>query len=427
MINKNQITRKIFILIMAGMVIMMFASLATSCRPELSFGEMVICSEVDAVTFAPMDAGNNFEIDTQGIFTVIEVSGVKASDMWKFIWIKEDTGEIIAEFTDKFSESSRGYIEGYLSNCIIPGEGKDIIGEPGDYRVDFYYNGQLTDSASFIIEPPVMEITGVTLSREIDEADEPAGITEIFYPGDTVHAFVKLNYSISGEAVSARWYRGEDELLGEKEFYIENDYYFPDFIVFKITSEELWPVDDYKIEIYHNSILKGSYYFNVIMEEVPDAVFNSNNIYDSEEYEFSIHYPDDWKYDEEESDSGIVVSFVPSSDKIETSVSLRILKKGYYPAEEKYSEFSDSIVNEVVNSPGNMEVESEKSTGEIDGIKYDKINYNYQEVNKGGIYIDLVYIKKNDMLYLFIKISDIYHRDFSERVLNTMLESMLFK
>jgi hypothetical protein len=425
--NKNQITGKILILIMTGMIILMFVSPVTSCRPELSFGEMVICSKVDAVTFAPVDASNNFDIDTQEIFAVIEVSGAEASDIWKFVWINEDTGEIIAESTDKFSESSRGYIEGYLSNCVVPGEGENIIGEPGDYRVDFYYNGQLTDSAFFVIMPPVMEITGVTLSREIDEAGEPAGITEIFYPGDAVHAFAALNYSISGETVSARWYRGEDELLGEKEFYIENDYYFPDYIVFKITGEELWPAGDYKIEIYHNNVLEGSYYFSVIMEEIPDAVFDGNNIYDREEYGFSMLYPDSWKYDEEESDSCLVVRFVPLSDKIETSVELRVLKKGYYPSEEEYSQFSDSILNEVVDSADNMEVETKKSTGEIDGIDYDKISYNYPEVDKSGIYIDLVYIKNNDMLYLFIKISDVHHRVFSEKLFNVMLESISFK
>jgi len=401
----------------------------SSCTPELSFGKLTVCEEIDTNTFAPVKVKNNFDINIQRIFAVIEVSGAKSQDDWKFVWINENTGEIIAESTNKYSEGDKGYIEGYLSNCLTPETEGSIIGEPGNYRADFYHNEQLISSANFIIETPVMEITDVILSRGINETGQPVDVTESFFPDDTIYTFVGLNCQISGETVGVKWYKGKDCFLGEEEFNFNKNYYLFDYIVFNITNEELWPIDDYRIEVYHNEILKGNYYFKVVKKDIPDATFNDNNIYKKEEYKFSILYPDDWNYEEEESTAGLKVNFVPLLNDINTVIHIRVLKKGYFPSEEEYSNFSDEVLREVVDLDGDVEIKSEESTGEVNGINYKEISYRFAEKNKDeyeNYEIDLIFINRNNMLYLFIKIPDIYYGDFSDRVYRTMLYSLSF-
>ncbi len=424
---KNRILLKILAYLLVFVILLSPVFICSSCIHKLSFGELTVCGEIDMITFAPVEIKNSFDIDAVKIFAVIEMSGIQAQDSWKFVWINEDTGEVIAESTDKFSKNSRGYLEGYLSYCLTPDDEAGIIGKPGNYRVDFYHNGQLISSDGFIIEVPVMEITGVILSREIDESNQPASITESFYPDDVIYTTVGLNYRISGETIGVKWYKGEDELLGGKELNIDKNYYLPDYIKFTITNEESWPVGDYKIEVYKNEILEGTYYFKVVKKDIPDATFNENNIYENEEYKFSILYPDNWNCEEKEISGGLDVIFKPLSGNTNTAVRARVLKKGYYPSEEKYSQFSDKILKEVFDLTDNMKVETEESMGGINGINYNKTSYHYLEENEGGWDVDIIYINRNSMLYLLIKISDVYYREFSGKLFNTMLESMLFE
>ena len=423
---KNQIIIKILAAIIITAFILLFAPIVSSCTHKLSFGDLTICGEIDMVTFAPVEVKNNFDIDVQKIFAVIYVSGARAQDVWKFVWINENTGKIIAESTNKYSKEDKGYIEGYLSNCLTPGKEEGIIGEPGNYRVDFYHNNQLISSAGFIIESPTMEITEVILSREIDEAGQPLSATESFYPDDAIYTLVGLNCQISGETVGVKWYKGEDELLGEKEFNIVENYYLSDYIIFKITNDELWPISDYKIEVDHNRLLEGKYYFKVVKKDIPDATFNKNNIYIKEEYKFSICYPDDWNCGDDESEAGLEVDFIPGSDNINVIIRMRVLKEGHFPSEENYSDFSNQLLNDLVASNDTPEVEKSESTGEIGDVTYRQINYHYPGEDKDGWDVDLIFINRSNMLYLFLKVSDIYYKRFADKVYKNMLDSLSF-
>jgi hypothetical protein len=398
-----------------------------SCIKEPFFGELTICGKIDEATFAPLEIKNSFSIDEDKIFAVVEVSGAKAGDTWKFVWTNEDTGEIIAESTGKFSESRWGYVEGYLSNCLTKSSDSGIIGEPGNYRVDFYYNEQLINNAGYIIEAPSTEITGVVLSSGIDESGQPAGITESFYPDDVIYTFIGLNYQIAGETLGIKWYKGESELIGEEEFNINKNYYTPEYIRFKITNDFLWPTGNYKIEVYHNGNLEGNYYFNVVKKDIAEATFDKNNIYKNDKYKFSTTYPDGWDYKEEESKKGLDVIFKPLSGDVNATVNINILNKGYCPSRDKYLQFSNNVLEEVVDLTDDMEVETKESTIEICGINYDKISYRYLSENNEGWQVDFVFIEKNDVLYLHVKISDIYYINFSDRLFNYMLQSLSFE
>ncbi|MDD3818595.1 MAG: hypothetical protein PHG41_01990 [Actinomycetota bacterium] len=397
-----------------------------SCTKEPLFGELTVCGKIDGTTFAPLEIKDSFSIDKDKIFAVVEVSGAKTGDTWKFVWTNEDTEEIIAESTGKFSESRWGYVEGYLSNCLTQSDDSDIIGEPGNYRVDFYYNEQLIKSAYFIIEVPSTKIIGVILSRRIDESGQPLDVTKNFYPDDAIYAMVGLNYQIDGETVGIKWYKGESELIGEEEFNIDKNNYIPGYITFKIVNDQLWPIGSYKIEVYHNGVLEDSFYFNIVKKDIPDVTFNDNNIYKTEKFNFSISYPDGWDYKEEESDRGLEVIFRPVllPEGVNVTININVLRKGYYPSRKEYYNFSKRVLEEAIDLTNNIEIKTEESTIEINGINYDKISYHYLLDSGKSWYIDFVFLNENDLLYLPVKISDVYYKEFSDRLFDFMLQSL---
>jgi hypothetical protein len=424
---KNQNAVKTLMIIITASVVMTFAFLIPSCRPELKFDELVVCLEVDADTFAPVGIKDSFDTGVGKIFAVVDASGVKAEDLWKFIWRNRDTEEVIADSTGNYSENESGYMEGYLSNYIVPGEEGGIIGEPGNYSVDFYHNGQLINSADFVIEPPELEIIEVILSNEVDDLGKPENVSDKFYPDDIINASVKLNCKKKDESISVKWYQGENGLLGEEQFIIEDDYYLESYIVFVITNDEPWPIGDYRLEVFYNGSLDGSYAFEIVRREMPDAAYDQNKIYQSEDYKFSINYPDGWSYKEEENDTGIEVDFIPDPDYIDVIISMRVLKKGYFPGKEEYSDLADEMVEDidvVISNDEDIEVQKTEGTGEIGDIIYSKINYSYPGEGEDGWDIDFIFISRTNMLYLFKKISGVYYKEFTDKVCTNMLESL---
>ena len=423
---KKQIIIKILAATIITAFILLFAPIVSSCTHKLSFGDLTICGGIDMVTFAPLEIRNSFDVGVEKIFATIRVSGTKAEDIWEFTWINVNTGEIIADSTGRYLEESSSYIEGYLSNYIVPAQEGGIIGEPGNYRVDFYHNSQLISSAGFIIESPELEIIGVVLSSEIDEDSQPVAATESFYPDDIIYTLLRLNCQIEGETVGVKWYRGEDELLGQKEFTIDKDYYLPDYIIFKITNDELWPVDSYRIEVFRNGLMDSEYHYEVVEGEVPDATFSPGNVYQNEKYKFSICFPDDWKSEEKKSEKGLEVDFIPANDNINAIIYMRVLKEGCFPSEENYSDFSDQLLNDLVSSNDTPEVKKSESTVEVSGVTYRQINYHYPGEDKDGWDVDLIFINRNNMLYLLIKVSGIYYKEFSDKLYKSMLDFLSF-
>lgn len=423
---KNHMIKRITVFLII-VVLMLFSIISTSsCRRQQEFGNLIICSEIDPATFSPLDTKNSFDIGIQKIFATIEVSGVRASGIWKFIWIKEDSEEVIAQSTDTYSSESSGYIEGYLSNYVTPGKEAGIIGEPGNYRVEFYNNGSLITSADFIIEYPEMELIDVVLSNEVDKAGQPVSEMESFYPDDIIYTCLKFNSQIKGETVGVRWYRGDNELLGEEEITVEIDYYLPRYIIFKIINDKLWPVGDYRIEVFGSSFTVQEYHYEIKEGEIADATFNSAKMYKNESYGFSILYPDGWDHEDNESSEGLKIKFIPDSDNINVVINMWVLKENYTPSEDEYSDFAEKLLKDIVDSGEDSEVEKTESTGEINEIIYRKISYRYPGEDNNGWDGSIIFINQDNTLYLLIKVSDIYYRTFADNVLKSMLKSLSF-
>ncbi len=421
---KKEIQIKILVLVIVAIFTVAFTLITVSCKPEMDFGDLAVCEEVDAYTFAPLEAGDSFNIEAEKIFAAIEVHGVKAEDNWRFIWSNQDTGEVVADSTGSYSAGS-GYIEGFLSNSIVPGEEGGIIGEPGSYRVNFYHKDQLISSADFVIEVPELKIIEVVLSNEVDDAGKAVTAADRFSPGDVIYASVKLNCELEGETIGIKWYRGQDELLDENQITLYENFYMAGYKTFRISNEGLWPAGSYRAEIFHNGVPDSSYSFKVIKGEIDDATFYENKIYDGKDYKFSINYPDGWKYIEEETGRGLELVFTPVSDDINAKVYMYVLKKGYFPGKGQYSDFADKILTDVADSDENVETKKSETTGEVGGISYKQIDYHYTGEDENNWDASFVFINKNSMLYMVLKISGIYYQGFADKLFETMLQSLL--
>ena len=130
----------------------------TVTHPELAFGELVICPQVDDETDAPIGENSQFNIEIRNICATIHVTGAESKDNWRLVFKEAYSRDIIKEFTDKYYPNEKGYFEGYQAICLYVSEEdsiKDIpiFGEPSDYTVEFYHNGEFIDSADFTINP----------------------------------------------------------------------------------------------------------------------------------------------------------------------------------------------------------------------------------------------------------------------------------
>jgi hypothetical protein len=250
--------------------------------PELLFGELLISENIDSATGAPINPKNEFDIELKGIWSTIEVTNVKGEDNYRFKYINKDTGEIISDFTGKYSEifgEEEGYFEGICVDHFYQTEQEYLFLEPGNYEVEFYHQGELIGSAPLKIKTPDIEIVEVTLSKEINEKYEPLEPINEFEPDESIYACVKLDCTVKENILAAKWYFEEGEPLYEEEMEFPDNIYEPVNYAFFITPEEddvLLP-GNYYVEIYLNNSLYARYDFLVGKEVAVNIVdFNLN-------------------------------------------------------------------------------------------------------------------------------------------------------
>lgn len=420
-INKSSIILLLFLFLPVFSII-------SSCAPEIIFGELIICEEIDSVTFAPLAVKDDFKIDAEKIYVAIEVTGVRGDDTWRFTWTNIETGEVLADAANLYSSDNKDYVQGYLSNYIIPGSSGSIIGEPGSYRVDFYHNSILEGSSEFTIEAPEAGILDVVLTGEVDDSSEPSGPKETFYPEDRIFIAVKLNYRLIGDELSIKWYDGEEMLLGESRNIIEEDIFTPGYIAFEaINANELpWPYDNYKVEVYHRDKIFESYNYEVIPEPIPEHAFQEENIYKNTDIGFSIIFPDNWKVEESEDEAGLKINFIPLDEEMNVAMDILVYNDKYYPPKDEYSDFADEEIIESITSADPEKLVKTESDVSLDNITYKEIEFLNNEDGENGVNITMSFIENDKKLFLFIKVSDLLYMEFAEKVYVDMLESLSF-
>ena len=105
---------------------------------------------------------------------------------------------------------------------------------------------------------------------------------------------------------------------------------------------------------------------------------------------------------------------------------MRVLKEDYAPSEEQYSDFAEKLIRDIADSEEDSEIEKTESTGDTNGVAYRQINYSHPGEDSDGLDISIIFISQDNMLYLFIKVSDIYYRTFADNLIENILESLSF-
>lgn len=396
-----------------------------ACTPEQVFGELIISREINNTTFEAENISDNFDIEVDQIFAVVEVSGAKAEDKWRFTWKNTDTGEVIADSTNVYSTETTGYIEGFFSNRLVPNGNGSIIAEPGDYSVSFYHNGELKTSGEFSINKPSVEITGVSFSRGIDEQGNPIEEGTEFLQRDTIYAAIKVSHQLEGEQFSIKWFKGEDKLLEEESFIIDKNQFVPGYIIFHLINEDAkgLPIDTYRVEILYEGGMAGEYYFDIIPDEFSIDLFSDGLKYINEDHLLEFDYPDNWSFTEVEIESGLKVQLTPEETEKNIIINIWALGEKYSPGEDDYIDFADKLLDEEVVPEGGDGIERTDEYKTIGDVEVFEVEYRNNEEGDSAWYITFNFLKNNDLLYLFMKLSGPDYLDYAQKVLDRMIGS----
>lgn len=404
------------------------SSQIVSCAPEQIFGELIISREIDSSTFEPDDVSSDFDIEVDQIFAAVEVKGVKAEDKWRFTWKNLETDEVIADSTNVYSTEATGYIEGFFSNKLVPNGNDNIIAEPGDYSVSFYHNGELKSTGEFRINKPSVEILKVSFSKDIDEQGNPLEESKEFFQRDTIFTAIQVNYKIEGDQFSIKWFKSGDELLEEESFIVDEDLYYPGYIVIRLVNEggKALPVDIYKVELFYEDEIVGEYYFDIVPEEFSLDLFSNGLKYINSEYLLEVDFPDDWSFIEEEIEGGLKVRFTPGETEKNIIINIWALDEKYSPKEDGYIDFTDNLLDQEVIPEGENGIKRTDDHKVIGDIEVFEIEYRNNEEGDTAWSVTFNFLKNDDMLYLFMRSSSLDYLDYAQKILDRMIGSLKF-
>jgi len=239
---------KILTLLSVISVLSGIAMFSTSCKVETTFGEVIICESLNKETYEPINPKNEFEMSVKEINATIELTNIKGTDSYRFLWKNTKTGEVILDNTGKYKEDDDRYLKGWFSNTIYVKDDTGFLATPGDYVVEFYHNGELKSSANFKIKEPESKILQVVLSNKINELYEPLAPAQVFKGNEIIYACVQADYLIAGSKYTAKWYDPSGAMILESSFEPPSSFYKTSWISFSLESAEKSPLPATKLK-----------------------------------------------------------------------------------------------------------------------------------------------------------------------------------
>jgi len=402
---KKMPVSKIMILTLAIILSVSLIPISSACIPKLTFEDIVISSSIETDTYKPLDIETEFDASAEHIYATIEYSGTKGGDNWRFKWTNLDTGETVLDKGDQYNKDQKEkYTEGIIESDIYPLDESSII-PPGDYKVEFYNNGELIKTATFKVSKPQVKIIEVSLANEVNQNYEPVTITQEFNSNETVYACVKVDYQTIGNTLKAQWKSSTDELLWEDSIDLV-EYSSPSYITFWFPPEtEVTAAGSYKVEIYLNDSLHGSFDFEVTEEVVETSVtFDQGNEYSSTDIGFTITIPDNWTYEESKTAQEVSLIIVPPSQDIRVWLQFNALNPaGYSP----YETFADNDSATYAEQQGWTFVEKIKTDAVLEnGTPCKEYSYSYTDNDNTNWVMGYCFAENNDKLYLLVVIAD---------------------
>ena len=396
----KRIYLKRFLVISLSIVVMLgLIPFTTSCAPELSFRDLVICEDINQDTFEPVNAKNEFDIKAKNICACIEYFGVKGGDSYRFNWINTDTGEDTLDKTGEYAEGESGYFDGCAySSSSLSGDGINI--PPGNYKVDFYHNGELMKTANFIVKKPEVKISEVSLANQVGEDFAPINKTQQFSPTEIIYACIRINYFILGNSLKAKWYDNNGNLIVETVADMDEDLYEPMWADFTFEGEDGYLLPGgYNVEIYLNDNLYGTYDFEII------------NTYSNDKYGVLFAVPDNWTYTEIDDADSLEVNLVAPSEDLPVAFLFMVSSTGDYPPKEQLPEFADEMNSEIAvdNNWELIDTEGEELVSNH-GIPYRDFVYIYNDPDNNEWATVTAFFENNNRLYvLFTTVRSDYY------------------
>ncbi len=395
--------KKSLVVLVSIIFILGLTSITTACEPDLFFGDLTICENINEETFEPVNQKNEFDINIGKIYATIEYSGAKGEDNYRFNWVNLDTGDSIFDETSKYSEGKSDYFEGNAASYITTTEEVKVI-SPGNYKVDFYHNGDLKSTANFVVTGLEIEILEVSLANEVDENSTPVNKTEQFLSTEIIYACVNINYYISGNSLKAKWYDNNGELIIETVDDLDTDLNEPAWIAFTLEGEGRdIPAGIYNVEIYLNDNLYRTYDFEVVEERqaAGDDNFTQGNIYSSDKYGVSFSVPDDWTYTESESAEGLRVDLVAPSIDLPVGFLFMASASDDYPPSDQYRDFADEMSSDIA-ADNNWEVVDVQENEFVNGndITFHDFIYRYKDQDNNDWATVIAFAEGSSRLYV---------------------------
>jgi len=373
--------------------------LTTSCTPELSFGDLVICEDINQDTFEPENAKNEFDIEAKNICACIEYFGVKGGDSYRFNWINTDTGEDALDKTGEYAEGESGYFDGCAySSSSLSGDGINI--PPGNYKVGFYHNGELIKTANFIVKKPEVKISEVSLANQVDEDFAPTNETQQFSSTEIIYACIRINYFILGNSLKAKWYDNNGNLIVETVADMDEDMYEPMWADFTFEGEDGYLLPGaYNVEIYLNDNLYGTYDFEV------------TNTYSNDKYGVLFAVPDNWTYTEIDDADGLEINLIAPSEDLLVAFLFMVSSTDDYVPKDQLPEFVDEM-NSGIAVDNNWELIDmmEEELVSNNDVPYSNFVYIYNDTDNNEWATATAFFENNNRLYvLFTTIRSDYY------------------
>jgi hypothetical protein len=400
--------------------------LSACAPPKLTFEDIVISSSIEKDTNKPADPKTEFEITAQHIYATIKYTGTKGGDNWRFKWTYLDTGEVVLDKGDQYNKEQKGrYFEGIIESDIYPLNEKTVI-PPGNYKVEFYNNGELIKTATFKVNKPQVKIMEVSLANQVDQNYAPVNPTQKFNSNETVYACVKFDIQATGNTVKAQWKSSAGELLSEAS---------TDLLVSSIPSYiTFWyppktgdiPAGSYKVEIYLNDNLYGSFDFEVTEATGEVTVtFDQGNKYSSADFGFTIAIPDNWTYEESKAQGEIGLKINPPSQNLPISFLFKAVNPGGYSPYEKFADNDSASFAKQLNWTF---IDKTKNDAVLkNGTPYKEYFYNYTDKDKNKWTMAYCFIENKGKLYLLITVVNESQLDLAQAVYSGILNSLTFQ
>ena len=273
-----------------------------------------------------------------------------------------------------------------------------------------------------------MEIIEVKLANAIDDKGVPVTETQQFSPSETVYATIKLNYQITGNSLKALWKDSAEKVISEVEYDIPNDYYKGSsyiWFMLQLTGGQAGTVSPgkYKVEIYLNDSLYGTYDFEVMEGSL--VSFNQGTVFTNDDFAFSVAIPDNWTYTENITDFEAGFNLAPPDN-----IPAYFLFKGAHPEGYKpYKDFSEKDSKDFAKQQGWTYIESAENDMVLkNGTPYKEYTYKYTDKDSANWILVYSFIENKSYMYLFVAIANNDTTgDVAQAVYYGMLNTLTFK